>query len=333
MNPVERVRLGQTKVAVTRLGLGTAPLGGLFRAADDSQATATVEQAYALGVRYFDTAPLYGYGLAERRLGQALRGKPRDTVVVSTKVGRLLRADAPPDLTQYHEGEPFFKGTPPVNPIFDFSYDGVMTSLEESLRRLQLDRVDVLYIHDPDVHHEEALEGAYKALDRLRHAGAVGAIGVGMNAWEPLVRFAREADFDCFMVAGRYTLLDQGAAQELFPLCQRRGISIVAAGVFNSGILADPHTKARYNYVPAPPTLFERSLLLEAICEQWGVPLKAAAVQFPFGHPAVATVVVGCRLATDIQEVETMVQLPIPPGLWEEMVAKALLPKGAIPLL
>ena len=211
MNPTERVRLGRTQVAVTRLGLGTAPLAGLFRSADDAQAAEAVERAYALGLRYFDTAPLYGYGLAEQRLGRALRGKPREGVVVSTKVGRLLRADAPPDLSQHHDGEPFFKGTPPVNPVFDFSYEGVMTSLEESLQRLHLDRVDILYIHDPDAHHQEALEGAYKALAQPRRAGTVGAIGVGMNAWKPLVRFAHEADFDCFMLAGRYTLLDQGA--------------------------------------------------------------------------------------------------------------------------
>ena len=331
MNPADRVRLGPTQVAVTRLGLGTAPLGGLFRAADDAQAAEAVERAYALGLRYFDTAPLYGYGLAEQRLGRALRGKPREAFVVSTKVGRLLRADAPPDLSQYHDGEPFFKGTPPVNPVFDFSYDGVMMSLEESLQRLQLERVDILYIHDPDARHQEALEGAYKALAQLRRAGTVGAIGVGMNAWEPLVRFAHEADFDCFMVAGRYTLLDQGALQELFPLCQRQGISIVAAGVFNSGILADPHTKARFNYVPAPPALVERALRLEAVCQRWGVPLKAAAVQFPFGHPAVATVVVGCRSAADIQEIEGLCRLPIPAGLWGEMVAEGLLPEGVIP--
>jgi D-threo-aldose 1-dehydrogenase len=333
MNPTERVRLGRTQVAVTRLGLGTAPLAGLFRVAEDAQAIEAVEQAYALGLRYFDTAPLYGYGLAEQRLGRALGRTPRKAVVVSTKVGRLLRSDAPPDLSQYHDGEPFFKGTPPVNPVFDFSYDGVMQSLEESLQRLQFNRVDILYIHDPDAHHQEALEGAYKALAQLRSAGTVGAIGVGMNAWEPLVRFAQEADFDCFMVAGRYTLLDQGALHELLPLCQRRGISVVAAGVFNSGILADPHTKARFNYVPAPPALVARALRLEAVCQRWGVSLKAVAVQFPFGHPAVATVVVGCRSAVDIKEIEALCRLPIPAGLWEEMVAQGLLPEEVVPRL
>jgi len=331
MKPTERVHLGRTQVTVTRLGLGTAPLAGLFRAADDAEATAAIDRSYALGLRYFDTAPLYGYGLAERRLGRGLRGKPRDSVVISTKVGRLLRSGAPPDLSQFHDGEPFFKETPPVNPVFDFSYDGVMRSLEESLERLQLDRVDILYIHDPDAHHQEALEGAYRALDQLRRAGKVGAIGAGMNAWEPLARFAQEADFDCFMLAGRYTLLDQGALPELLPLCQRRGISIVAAGVFNSGILADPRRKARFDYVPAPPELVDRALRLEAVCRRWNVPLKAAAVQFPSGHPAVATVVVGCRSAADIEEVEALCRLPIPPELWWDMVAEGLLPEEGIP--
>ena len=331
MNPTERAHLGRTQVTVTRLGLGTAPLAGLFRAADDAEGTAAIDRTYALGLRYFDTAPLYGYGLAEQRLGRALRGKPRDSVVISTKVGRLLRAGAPPDLSQFHDGEPFFKETPPVNPVFDFSYDGVMRSLEESLQRLQLDRVDILYIHDPDTHHQEALEGAYRALDQLRSAGKVGAIGAGMNAWEPLARFAQEADFDCFMLAGRYTLLDQGALPELLPLCQRRGISIVAAGVFNSGILADPRRKARFDYVPAPLALVERALRLEAVCQRWNIPLKAAAVQFPFGHPAVATVVVGCRSAADIQEVEALCRLPIPPELWRDMVSEGLLPEEGIP--
>jgi len=331
MNPTERAHLGRTQVTVTRLGLGTAPLAGLFRAADDAEGTAAIDRTYALGLRYFDTAPLYGYGLAEQRLGRALRGKPRDSVVISTKVGRLLRAGAPPDLSQFHDGEPFFKETPPVNPVFDFSHDGVMRSLEESLQRLQLERVDILYIHDPDAHHQEALEGAYRALDKLRSAGKVGAIGAGMNAWEPLARFAQEADFDCFMLAGRYTLLDQGALPELLPLCQRRGISIVAAGVFNSGILADPRRKARFDYVPAPLALVERALRLEAVCQRWNIPLKAAAVQFPFGHPAVATVVVGCRSAADIQEVEALCRLPIPPELWRDMVSEGLLPEEGIP--
>ncbi|HTU00490.1 MAG TPA: aldo/keto reductase [Candidatus Sulfotelmatobacter sp.] len=331
MNPVEQVRLGRTSVILTRLGLGTAPLGGLFRPTAESEAAETLAQAYALGIRYFDTAPLYGYGLAEARVGRALGAKPRDSFVVSTKVGRLLRPDAPPDPSQYHGGEPFYKGTPPVNPVFDFSYDGVMRSLEESLARLQLDRVDLLYIHDPDRHHQQALEGAYRALDALRAAGTVGAIGVGMNRWEPLARFAREARFDVFMLAGRYTLLDQSAFPELLPLCAAEGIRIVAAGVYNSGILADPRTKARFNYVPAPAVLVERALRLEAVCRRWGVPLRAAAAQFPFSHPAVISVVLGSRAAADIAENAALLQLPIPPALWQDLAGEGLLPAGVAP--
>ena len=302
MTPADRIPVGRNRLELPRIGLGTAPLGGLFRPTEDAEAAGAVETAYALGVRYFDTAPLYGYGLAEERLGRGLQGKPRDEFVLSTKVGRLLRADAPPDASQFHNGEPYYKGTPPVNPLFDFSYDGVMRSVEESLTRLRLDRVDILYIHDPDRHHPEALEGAYKALAALRSAGTVAAIGAGMNAWRPLAQFAREADFDCFMLAGRYTLLDQSALPELLPLCLERRIAIVAAGVFNSGVLADPRAKARFNYVPAPRDLVERAIRIETVCGRWGVPLRAAAVQFPFGHPAVASVVVGCRTAAAVQE-------------------------------
>ena len=331
MDPAARVQLGRTRVALTRLGLGTAPLAGLFRPTPESDAAAAIERAYALGIRYFDTAPLYGSGLAEERLGRALLAKPRASFVVSTKVGRLLRAGAPPDATQYHDGEPFFKDAPPLNPIFDFSYDGVMRSLEESLARLGLDRVDLLYIHDPDAHYQEAREGAYKALDGLRAAGTLGAVGVGMNHWEPLAQFAREADFDAFMLAGRYTLLDQSARAELLPLCAAKGIAVVAAGVYNSGILADPHTKARYDYVPAPPPLVARALRLEAVCRRWGVPLKAAAAQFPFTHPAVTAVVLGCRTATDVAENAALMQLPIPGGLWTELAGEGLLPAEGIP--
>lgn len=326
MNPTERVRIGKGRLEVTRLGLGTAPLGGLFRPTEEGAAAETVERAYDLGLRYFDTAPLYGYGLAEQRLGRALQGKPRESFAVSTKVGRLLRADAPDDPRNFHDGEPYYKGTPPVNPVFDFSYDGVMRSVEESLIRLGLDRVDILYIHDPDLHHQEALEGAYKALDRLRREGTVAAIGAGMNAAEPLAQFAREGDFDCFLLAGRYTLLDQVALTELLPLCLERGVRIVAGGVYNSGVLADPRAKARYNYKPAPADLVERALRLETVCRRFDVPLKAAAAQFPFSHPAVAAVVLGSRTAADIAENAALMQHPIPAELWRAMVSDGLLP-------
>ncbi len=300
---------------MTQLGLGSAPLGGLFEAVSDDEAHRVVEAAWKAGIRFFDTAPLYGHGLAEQRFGAVLRTKPRDEFVIATKVGRLLRKDAPPEPGQA------YKGAPPVNPVFDFSYDGVMRSAEESLVRLGLDRIDVLHIHDPDDHYEEALSGAYRALDRMRSEGTIKAVGAGMNQAEMLARFAREADFDCFLLAGRYTLLDRIGLKELLPLCVEKGIAIIAGGVFNSGILADPRPGATYNYQAAPPALVERALELEAVCNRRGVDLKAAAIQFPLRHPAVASVLTGCRSVAEVEENVRMFETPIPDTLWDELDA------------
>lgn len=300
--------------------MGTAPLAGLFEAVEEAQALQVIEHAWQAGIRFFDTAPLYGHGLAELRLGRVLRSKPRDEYTLATKVGRLLRADAPPEPGQT------FRGVPPVNPTFDFSYDGVMRSVEESLERLGLDRIDVLHIHDPDDHYEEALHGAYRALDRLRAYGVIRAVGAGMNQAEMLTRFAREGSFDCFLLAGRYTLLDQVALKELLPVCVEQGIAIIAGGVYNSGILADPKPGARYNYRAAPAELLDRAQRMRAVCARHGIPLKAAALQFPLGHPAVTTVVVGCRSKAQLEESIQMFEVEIPRGLWEELKAKGLLP-------
>jgi D-threo-aldose 1-dehydrogenase len=307
---VKKAQLGKTPLHVTQLGLGTAPLGGLFEAVSDDTAHRVIDAAWEAGIRYFDTAPLYGHGLAERRLGAVLGSKPRDEFVLSTKVGRLLRADAPPEPGQA------YKGVPPVNPVFDFSYDGVMRSVEESLSRLGFDRIDVLHIHDPDDHFEEASTGAYRALDRLRSEGSIGAVGAGMNQSEMLVRFARAADFDCFLLAGRYTLLDRSGAVELLPLCVERRIAIIAGGVFNSGILADPRPGATFNYTTAPPELVRRAEELKAVCDRLGVDLKAAAIQFPLRHPAVATVLTGCRSVEELEENVRAFQTAIPDELW-----------------
>jgi D-threo-aldose 1-dehydrogenase len=323
MNPRERVPLGRTPLSVTRFGLGTAPLAGLFEAVDEAQAIRVVERAWEAGVRFFDTAPLYGHGLAETRVGRVLRQMPRDEFTLATKVGRLLRAGAPPEPGQV------FRGVPPVNPVFDFSYDGVMRSVEESLERLGLSRVDVLHIHDPDDHYDEALSGAYPALAKLRADGVIRAVGAGMNQSEMLARFAREGDFDCFLLAGRYTLLEQGALEELLPLCVERRIAIIAGGVYNSGILADPKPGAHYNYAAAPTALLERAQRIREVCERHGVPLKAAAVQFPLGHPAVATVVIGCRSVAQLDESLEMFSIDIPPALWQELKAEGLLQEDA----
>ena len=328
MNPAERVPLGGTRLAVTRLGLGTAPLGGLFAPVTDAAARGTVERAYELGLRFFDTAPLYGHGLAEERLGRALRQEPRDEFVLATKVGRLLRAGAPPDPSQFHDGEPFYKMASPLNPVFDFTYGGVMRSVEESLRRLRLDRLDILHIHDPDEHYEEALRGAYPALDRLRQEGTIGAVGVGMNQAEMLVRFAREVHVDCFLVAGRYTLLDQTALRELLPLCLDRRIAVIAGGAYNSGILADPRAGATFDYIPAGPGVIARAQRLEAACRRYGVPLKAAALQFPLGHPAVASVLIGCRSSAEVEENVRLFRTEIPAELWAHLRREGLIPEA-----
>jgi D-threo-aldose 1-dehydrogenase len=319
VNPSEQVRLGRTGLMVTRLGLGTAPLAGLYRAVSEEDALPVIEAAWDSGIRFFDTAPLYGYGNAEVRTGKVLRRKPRQKFTLATKVGRLLRADAPAE-----PGQSFF-GTPPVNPIFDFSYDAVMRSVEESRERLGIERLDILHIHDPDDYFEQALHGAYRALDRLRADGVIGAVGAGMNQAEMLTRFAREADFDCFLLAGRYTLLDQVALKELLPVCIERGVAIIAAGVYNSGILGDPKPGAHYNYADAPAELIQRAQQIRAVCERHRVPLRAAAVQFPLGHPAVQTVVVGCRSVEQMQDSVRMFETEIPAALWEELKSEGLL--------
>ncbi len=282
------------------LGLGTAPLAGLYAPATDEIAHAIVERAWAVGVRFFDTAPYYGSGLAERRLGEALRGRARDEFTVSTKVGRLLRPDA-----SGWEGA-----------YFDFSHDAALRSLEQSLERLGLDRVDVALVHDPDDHYDEALRGAFRALRGLREQGVVRAIGVGMNQTGLLARFAHKADPDCFLVAGRWTLLDRSARDELLPLCEERGIRVIAGGVFNSGILAGGTT---FDYEAAPPDILARVRDLDATCARHGVPLAAAAVQFPARHPAVDTVLVGCHSPAEVEEDARLSALELPAELWAEL--------------
>lgn len=287
-------------IELGRLGLGTAPLAGLYRPLDDASAQGVVERAWELGIRDFDTAPYYGSGLAERRLAAVLRDKPRDAFVVSTKVGRLLRPDAADWQGAY----------------FDFSYDATLRSLAESLERLGLDRVDIALVHDPDDHYGEAVTGAFRALQRLRDEAVVRAIGVGMNQTELLCRFARETDPDCFLVAGRYTVLDRSAAEELLPLCEERSIAVIAGGVFNSGVLAGGST---FDYEAAPPEVIERVRHLRATCARWDVPLAAAAAQFPSRHPTVACTLVGCRTAAEVTEDVRLFELELPDELWQEL--------------
>lgn len=308
------------------LGLGTAPLGNLFSEVTADDAAATIRTAWERGIRTFDTAPLYGYGQSERRLGEILRDYPRDEYVVSTKVGRLIRRGAPPSPEQISEGQHFYKVADDINPVFDFSFDGVMRSVEESLERLQLDRIDMLYLHDPDDHYKEAVAGAYLALDSLRQQGLVRGIGVGMNQVQMLIDFARMCDFDYFLVAGRYTLLDQSADAQLFDDCVDGSIGVVAGGVFNSGILAAPSETSTYDYVPAPEPILAAALKMEQICLSHGVPLAAAAMQYPARHPVVSSVLIGARTADEVNTNCDLYELPIPEDLWSDLIAEQLLP-------
>ncbi|MCW3816005.1 aldo/keto reductase [Micromonospora sp. DR5-3] len=320
MKATERVRLGRTEVEVTRLGFGLAPIAGLFTAVSDEVARAAVETAWELGIRYFDTAPLYGGGLSERRAGAVLSGKPREEFTLSTKVGRLLVPGGA-------DTQEFWAEPSDLTPVFDFSYDGVLRSHAESLHRLGLDRIDIAHIHDPDEHFDAAMSGAYPALAELRARGDIGAVSAGMNQAGMLVDLARAGDFDCFMLAGRYTLLDQSGLAELLPLCAEKSISVLAAGVYNSGLLAEPRPGAHYDYAPAGQTLVERALAIQAVCERYGVPLRAAAIQFPLGHPAVASVVIGARDPAQIADNLAMFEWDIPGALWADLKKDGLLPE------
>ena len=321
-NSLELRRIGGTDLRVTRLGLGTVALGFLYAPVGDEEATATVESALELGLRLFDTAPLYGDGGAETRLGSVLGVRPRESFVVSTKAGfDIAEGRRPLNGFDYR----FYLEAPR-----DFSYDGVMRNLERSLRRLKLDRIDIVHIHDADEHFSEAMEGAYRALDRLRAEGAISAVSVGMNQAEMLARFAASGDFDCFLLAGRYTLLEQGALEILFPICARRNISILIGGVYNSGILADPYDpNANYNYSPARQLVVEKARNIEAVCRRHGVPIKAAALQFAAAHPVVAAVLCGSRSADELRENDRLFRLAIPEDLWKELKHERLLAADA----
>ncbi|MFG2303900.1 aldo/keto reductase [Actinacidiphila glaucinigra] len=313
----ERVPLGRSGVTVSRIGLGTAPLGGLYSAVGGRQAADTLDAAWRAGIRYFDTAPHYGAGLAEQRLGAFLTGAghPRAECTVSTKVGRLLvpGASAP--------GDEAFHGDPGLVRVRDYSAEGVYRSLAESLERSGLDAFDVVLIHDPDEHWEEAVTGAYPALARLREEGAVRAIGAGMNQTGILTRFVTETDLDCVLVAGRYSLLDHSAADELLPACAERGVGVLVGGVFNSGILANLAPDAMYDYAPAPQEVLHHALALNERCAEYGVPLAAAALRFPLRHPAVTGVVVGARSAQEVTVNVAHTSATIPEELWAELDA------------
>jgi D-threo-aldose 1-dehydrogenase len=296
------------------LVFGGGSIGGLYAPVSAEAAAATLQAAWDAGIRAFDTAPHYGVGLSERRIGDFLAGRRRAEFVVSTKVGRRLVPAAGPV-----DGAEQFYDTPELSRVRDYSADGALRSLEDSLRRLRLDRVDIALIHDPDDHMAEALDGAYPALARLRADGAVGAIGVGVNSASVAEWFVARGDLDCVLVAGRYTLLDGSAATSLFPLCLARGVEVLAAGVFNSGILADPADGARYDYTPAAPAVLARARRIAEVCARYGIPVAAAALRYALRHPAVTAAVVGARTPDEIRADVRYLSQAVPEGLWAEL--------------
>ncbi|GAB2921274.1 aldo/keto reductase [Streptomyces mayteni] len=322
MRADERVSLGRTGLGVSRLGLGLASLGGMFRPVSEAQALATVDRAWELGVRLFDTAPVYGYGRSEERAGRALRSKPRGDYTFCTKVGRLIEPGGP-------DTQPIWADPPSgLGPRLDHSRRAVLRSVEDSLARLGLDRVDVLHVHDPDLDYPTALAEAYPALAELRGRGVIGAVSLGVNHADVAARFLREAPapgLDCVLLAGRYTLLDQSGLDELLPLCVARGVAVLAAGVYQGGLLADPRA-----HRDLPPALAERVRTLRAICERHDVSPLAAAIQFPPAHPAVTSVVVGARSPEEISASAALLARPVPPALWADLRTAGLL-SGAAP--
>ncbi|WP_025157749.1 aldo/keto reductase [Leifsonia aquatica] len=321
--------VGDHGLTLPPIGLGTAALGNFLSVVPDEQARATLRRAWEAGIRSYDTAPLYGHGLSERRIAETISSEPRDSFTVSTKVGRLLRSDAPRDESQYFDGAPFYVDVPEAGPVWDFSYDGVVTSLHESLARLALDRVDVLNLHDPDAHYDEASTTAYAALHDLREQGVVRGIGAGMNQTAMLCTLVTELDLDVVLLAGRYTLLDQGSMGDLLPACRDNGTSVVVGGVFNSGILIDPSDDARFDYIPASTTIVARARRIREVCERFGVPLAAAAIQFPLAHPQVSTVLIGARSVEELDEDLELLGTPIPDQLWHELKREGLLAEDA----
>ena len=334
-------KIGATGLAITTLGLGCASLGNLYRTVSDAQARETVQRALDANLRYIDTAPYYGFGLSERRVGDVLRRQPRDDYVLSTKVGRLLRPGAVADEQTGRHG---FHSPMPFEPVYDYSYDGIMRSYEDSLQRLGLDRIDILYIHDiGQVTHGDdntrlfrvAMESGYKALDELRNAGQVRAFGLGVNEYEVCEEALEYGDFDCFLLAGRYTLLEQGALDTFLPKCEARNASVIIGGVYNSNVLAlgsKSEQPLYYNYEPAPPPIIDKVRRMETVCDEFHVALPAAALQFPLACPAVASVIVGMGNPQRVARTLELFAAPVPAEFWQALRDKGLLhPSAPLP--
>ncbi len=317
-------------IELPRLGLGCAPLGGLLNGVSSEGAAEVLATALERGLRFFDTAPFYGFGLSERRVGDAIRGRP--DVILSTKVGRLLKPGAPEDPAAFGWPEPL-----PFHPVYDYGYDGVMRSYEDSLQRLGLDRIDILLLHDigsfthpdPDEerrHFRDAMSGGYRALDELRRAGQIKAIGIGVNEVDVSLRVLEHGQWDVFLLAGRYTLLEQTPLEKLFPECERRGTRIIVGGPYNSGILVGGST---WNYADAPAELHARVHRIREVCDRHGVPLPAAALQFCLANPIVDTVIPGTRTRQELLQAMEWLETAIPDGFWDDLKREGLLTTSA----
>jgi D-threo-aldose 1-dehydrogenase len=335
MSAITIRKFGRAGFDITDMGFGAAPIGNFLRPIPEHEAGAMIDRAWDAGMRYFDTAPYYGHGLSELRLGHYLRWKPRRDYVISSKVGRVLTAARREDI----DFKPWVDGAA-FKSRFDYSYDGTMRSFEDSLQRLGLEHIDILFIHDADVfthgaemqkvYFRQAMDGCYRALIKLREQGLVKAIGVGVNNWEVMLDFMKAGDFDTLLVAGRYTLLEQEALNELLPLCERRGTAIVIGGGFNGGILATGAVPgAKWNYAPAPAHIMEKVRKIEAVCARYKVPLAAAALQFLLAHPAVASHVPGTRTVEQMNQNLALVAHPIPKTFWQELKSEGLVRQDA----
>jgi D-threo-aldose 1-dehydrogenase len=338
MPALKRRKVGKTKLEVTELGLGGAPMGGFRAAIPDAEALALINAGYEAGVRYFDTSPFYGYGRSELRMGAALREKPRESYVLSTKIGRIMHAMKPGEKPPADFRD---NGLPGFAPVFDYTYDGVMRSLEHSHLRLGIQRIDIVLVHDVDFwtikdraildqRFKTVMESGFRALDELRKAGVIGAIGVGINEADTSLRFIQAGDFDCMLLAGRYTLLEQGALSGFLPECEKRHVSVILGGPYNSGILAgNVKPGATHDYVAAPAPLVDKAQKIEAVCKRHGVELGAAAMQFPLAHPALCSVIPGALSVREVEQNVARMQVTIPTELWAELKHEKLLDPAA----
>jgi D-threo-aldose 1-dehydrogenase len=338
MTALKRRLVGKTKLEVTELGLGGAPMGGFRAKISDAEAVTLTNAGYDAGVRYFDTSPFYGYGRSELRMGAALREKPRDSYVLSTKIGRIMHALKPGEKPPADFRE---NGLPGFAPEFDYSYDGVMRSLEHSHFRLGISRIDIVLVHDVDFwtikdraildqRFKTVMDSGFRALDELRKAGVIGAIGVGINEADTSLRFIQAGDFDCMLLAGRYTLLEQGALEAFLPECVKRNVSVILGGPYNSGILTGGvKPGATHDYVAAPTPLIDKAQKIEAVCARHGVELGAAAMQFPLFHPALCSVIPGALSVAEVKQNVERMSVKIPTDLWSELKREKLLDPNA----